>query len=230
MAAFYACLRRLQVRRPVHEGAFLHAFRPARSLKTVKSCANRVWVHSNTRREKTMTVYGFLKRAARSHSGIVDGGRTDEIRFGLTARNIWSGMKAIVLDGKIACPHIALENGEAYRLDDLIQFSGDPYAEIERLYAQYRRSVPSRHEKLNRGYFKALSSDALTMKELEENMPRSQARIELEGFILLAASAGLIPWDNPKHFFWRSQSDPDCIIYRDWVLDDDVNKSKEAEK
>ena len=56
------------------------------------------------------------------------------------------------------------------------------------------------------------------MRELEENMPRSQARIELEGFILLAASVGLISWDNPKHFFWRSQNDPDCIVYRDWII------------
>ena len=154
-----------------------------------------------------MTVFEFLKQAAQSHSGIVGGGRTDEIRFELTTRNIWSGMKAIVLGGKIACERI-----------DLIRFDGDPYAEIERLYAQYKRSVPSRHEKLNRGYFKALSSEALTMRELEENMPRSQARIELEGFILLAASAGLISWDNPKHFFWRSQNDPDCIVYRDWII------------
>ena len=165
-----------------------------------------------------MTVFEFLKQAAQSHSGIVGGGRTDEIRFELTTRNIWSGMKAIVLGGKIACERIALENGETFQLDDLIRFDGDPYAEIERLYAQYKRSVPSRHEKLNRGYFKVLSSEALTMRELEENMPRSQARIELEGFILLAASAGLISWDNPKHFFWRSQNDPDCIVYRDWII------------
>ena len=168
-----------------------------------------------------MTVYEFLKQAGQSHSGIVGGVRTDDIRFDLTARNIRSGKKTIVLDGKIACPHIALENGETYILDGLIQFDGDPYAEIERLYARYRRSVPSRHERLNRGYFKALSSDALTMRELEENMPRLQARIELEGFILLASAAGLIPWENPRHFFWQSPDDPDCIVYRDWIIHDE---------
>ena len=103
-------------------------------------------------------------------------------------------------------------------MDGLIAFDGDPYAEIERLYARYKRSVPNRHEKLNKGYFKALSSDALTMEELMDNMPRPQARLELEGFILLASAAGLIPWKVPRRFFWQSPHDPDCIVYRDWII------------
>ena len=40
----------------------------------------------------------------------------------------------------------------------------------------------------------------------------------LEGFILLASLSGLIPWHNPKHFFWQSATDPECIVYRDWVM------------
>lgn len=98
----------------------------------------------------------------------------------------------------------------------LIRFEGDPYREIERLYAQYKRSVPSRQERLNKGYFKALSSDALSMEELEHNLPRNEARIRLEGFICLASCAGLIPWHVPRHFFWRG-AHPDCIIYRKWI-------------
>lgn len=42
--------------------------------------------------------------------------------------------------------------------------------------------------------------------------------MELEGFILLASAAGLIPWKNPRHFFWQSSNDPDCIVYRDWII------------
>ena len=80
---------------------------------------------------------------------------------------------------------------------ELICFEGDPYAEIERLYAQFKRSVPVRMERVNKGYFKALSSDALTMEELENNLPRTEARIRLEGFICLASCAGLIPWHIP---------------------------------
>ena len=69
-----------------------------------------------------------------------------------------------------------------------------------------------------KGYFKALSSDSLTMQELMENMPRPEARMALEGFILLASVNGLIPWHNPKYFFWQSATDPDCIVYRDWIV------------
>ena len=56
------------------------------------------------------------------------------------------------------------------------------------------------------------------MEELMDNMPRPQARLELEGFILLASATGLIPWKNPRHFFWQSSNDPDCIVYRDWII------------
>ena len=70
----------------------------------------------------------------------------------------------------------------------------------------------------NKGYFKALSSDSLTMEELMDNMPRPEARMALEGFILLASMEGLIPWHNPRYFFWQSTTDPDCIIYRDWAV------------
>lgn len=170
-----------------------------------------------------MTVYEFLKQAAQSHSAVVGGGRTDEIRCDLATHSITSGTKAIVENGCVVLPAIVLENGDTFTLDGLIDFDGDPYAEIERLYAQYKRSVPNRHEKLNEGYFKALSSDALFMEELMDNVPRPKARLELEGFILLASAAGLLPWQNPRHFFWQSPTDPDCIIYREWVLGDDAN-------
>lgn len=152
-----------------------------------------------------MTVYEFLKQAAQSHSA-------DDIRCDLEKHSIWIGARAIVQEGRIVVPR------DAFPLDGLIYFTGDPYAEIERLYAQYKRSVPNRHERLNKGYFKALSSDALSMDELMNNPPRPLARLELEGFILLASATRLIPWRNPKHFFWQSQSDPDCILYRDWII------------
>lgn len=165
-----------------------------------------------------MTVYDFLTIAAKSHSAIVGGGKTDDISVDLNSGCISSGSKKIVVGGEIATPQIELTNGEKYDLDALIEFEGDAYAEIERLYAQFKRSVPNRHVKLNKGYFKALSSDALSLKELTENVPRSQARLELEGFVLLASVINRIPWAKPGHFFWQSQVDPDLIIYRDWVL------------
>lgn len=165
-----------------------------------------------------MTVYEFLLHAARSYSGVVNGGKTEEIRIDLTRKSIWSGRLPIMREGKLLWKSVRLENGEVCKLEGLIDFEGDAYAEIERLYAQFKRSVPNRHVRLNKGYFKALSSDALTMEELMDNMPRPEARMALEGFILLASLSGLIPWHNPKHFFWQSTDDPECIVYRDWVM------------
>lgn len=169
-----------------------------------------------------MTVYEFLIHAAQAYTNILDGGKTDELQFDLTRKSIQSGNLYIVRDGRLALRKVFLGDGAICELDELIAFDGDPYAEIERLYAQFKRSVPNRHERLNKGNFKALSSDALTMRELEENMPRLQARYALEGFILLASAAGFIPWHVPRHFFWQSATDPDCIIYRDWIIKEEI--------
>ena len=168
----------------------------------------------------TMTVYEFLIHAARSYTGVVNGGKTEDIRIDLTRKSIWSGRLHIMRGGKVLRPSVRLENGEVCELHGIIDFEGDPYAEIERLYAQFKRSVPNRHVRLNRGYFKALSSDALSMQELMDNMPRPEARLALEGFILLASVAGLVPWRNPRHFFWQSPNDPECIVYRDWIMNE----------
>lgn len=165
-----------------------------------------------------MTVYDFLPHAANAYTTIRGGDKTDELRFDLTRKSIQSGRLYIVRDGLLALRKVYLANGTVCELDGLIDFSGEPYAQIERLYAQFKRSVPNRHERLNRGNFKALSSDALSMRELMDNMPRVEARYRLEGFILLASASGLIPWRHPQHFFWQSANDLDCIIYRDWIF------------
>lgn len=127
--------------------------------------------------------------------------------------------------------HVLIRNGEipagAGTFDGFIRFEGDPYQEIERLYAQYKHSVPSRQESLNKGPFKALSSDQLTMNELKNNMLRLEARVRLEAFICLGACEGIIPWHIPSHFFWRG-SDPDCIIYRNWILNENKEESPHA--
>lgn len=165
-----------------------------------------------------MTVYEFLVHASQTYSAVVGGGKTEDIMLDLKSRSIRSRKRLILQNGIIVRPAVYLENGEKLELNGLIDFSGDPYAEIERLYAQFKHSVPNRHVRLNKGYFKALSSDSLTMQELTDNMPRPQARLELEGFILLASAAGLIPWHVPEHFFWQSANDPDCIVYREWIM------------
>lgn len=156
-----------------------------------------------------MTVYEWLSR-------IVETDTTYRVEIDLQAKTLRYEGVEIIVSGCLVATHAPLPDDNSIPLDDLIHFDGDPYAEIERLYAQFKRSVPRKSDRLDRGNFKAVSSDSLTYAELEENMSRQEARILLEGFILLAAVAGIIVWNNPRHFFWMG-SDPDLILYRDWV-------------
>lgn len=163
-----------------------------------------------------MTLYDYLIRTCqRCAEGDIP---YEPISIDLSMHSIQIGERLVLSQGMLA---------DDVHMTGLIRFDGDPYAEIERLYAQYKRSVPSRHERLNKGYFKALSSDALSMHELESNMRRTEARVRLEGFICLASCAGLIPWHIPRHFFWRG-TDPDCIVYRNWIVFKEENLNEQA--
>lgn len=156
-----------------------------------------------------MTIYEYLIDIC---EGFSRGEKPYEpIVINLDRRYVAIGNKVLVRNGEILA--------DTGTFDGFIRFEGDPYQEIERLYAQYKHSVPSKQESLNKGPFKALSSDRLTMRELENNMPRHEARIRLEAFICLGACEGIIPWHIRSHFFWRG-ADPDCIIYRNWILND----------
>lgn len=156
-----------------------------------------------------MTIYEYLLETC---EGFSRGDKSFEpITINLDHRYIAIGNHVLVRNGKMTADPSAF--------DGFIRFDDDPYQEIERLYAQYKRSVPSKQELLNKGPFKALSADKLSMHELENNLPRVEARIQLEAFICLGACEGIIPWRIPNHFFWQGR-DPDCIIYRNWILND----------
>lgn len=159
-----------------------------------------------------MNVYDWLVAASQTPDA-------QDIAIDLRGKTLSvNGRPLVVRDTAHPTFHGALwDPGFTVPFDGLIDFTGDPYAEIERLYAQYKRSVPGKQERQDRGNFRALSADRLTYQELETNMPRQEARLRLEGFILLAACAGRIRWQNPCHFFWQG-TDPDLILYRDWIV------------
>lgn len=157
-----------------------------------------------------MTVYEYLTITASTEL-------VDRFHINLFQRYLFLDALPIIQKGLITFTSVLLPDGRPDILDSLIQFDENPYTEIERLYTQFKRSVPNKHERLNKGCFKAVSSDLLTMKEMENNLPRQEARLLLEGFVLLASAAGLIPWHNPTHFFWQG-ADPDLILYRDWII------------
>lgn len=154
-----------------------------------------------------MTVHDYLME---TYQGFSQGQPFRPIQIDLNTHTVQVGTQVLVRHGCLMPKRHPL-------LEGLIHFDGDPYAEIERLYAQYKRSVPTRREPLSHGAFRALSSDQLTMQELENNMSRPEARLRLESFICLGACAGIIPWREPRHFFWQGH-DPDCIVYREWIV------------
>ena len=72
-----------------------------------------------------MTAYEFLIHAARSYSGVVNGGKTEDINIDLTRKSIWSGRLCIMRNGKLLRQVIRLENEEVCELEGLIDFEGN---------------------------------------------------------------------------------------------------------
>ena len=91
---------------------------------------------------------------------------------------------------------------------------------IETLYESYKYSLPSeRSDNRRRQYFKALSVDKLTDKQMATGERREVARAKLEGFILCMIVNGLFVWSSEEmgKWFYQSKTDPDLIILRNWI-------------
>jgi hypothetical protein len=92
-------------------------------------------------------------------------------------------------------------------------------SEIERLYTDYKYSLPSeRSDNKHRKYFKALSIEELPDDKLMTATRREVARAKLEGFILCAILSTKFKWvDDMGSWFWQSKNDSDLVILRNWV-------------
>lgn len=86
---------------------------------------------------------------------------------------------------------------------------------IDELYEQYKYSMPSERDN-RRHYFKALSASQLTDEQLVTGMPRLEARIRLEAYILLASMTDKLQWHNPAHWYWVGQ-DKDFVILKKYI-------------
>ena len=91
---------------------------------------------------------------------------------------------------------------------------------IDGLYRYYKYSLPSeRNDSKRRQYFKALSADKLTDKQMAIGMNREVARAQLEGFILCMIVNGTFAWNEAEmgKWFYQSKTDPDLVILRSWI-------------
>ena len=91
---------------------------------------------------------------------------------------------------------------------------------IEELYQSYKYSLPSeRNSGKRKRYFKALSAEEMTDRQLAIGCKRDGAQARLEGFILCMILNGCLQWDEDTmgKWFYQSKNDPDLVILRSWI-------------
>lgn len=106
---------------------------------------------------------------------------------------------------------------------------GEMFAEIERLYNNYKHSVPSeRSESKRKRYFNALRENDLSDTDMLYGELREVARFELEAYVLFCIALGVFVWDEGRmgKWFWQSEEDKDLVILRQWVEPEHDIKNK----
>ena len=131
----------------------------------------------------------------------------DRIYIDLCNKTIKVNGKCLIESGEVVCNQF-----KDFEFDELINETLD----LDDLYSQYKYSMPNEKED-RRHYFKALSASELTDAQLVCGMPRYEARIQLEAYILLASLVGILKWVNPNYFYWQSVKDKDFIILRKYI-------------
>ena len=146
-----------------------------------------------------MTIYGELITR-------VDVGEKFHIDF--EKRNMKVGKQFLIKDGKY---------DEERKL--IGSTSVDVMSIIEELYQSYKYSLPSERScNKRKQYFKALRVDELTDRQLMTGCLREGAKARLEGFMLCMILNGTLKWDESwGTFFWQSKNDPDLVILRSWI-------------
>lgn len=150
-----------------------------------------------------MTIYEeLIKRVAEGESFYIN----------LKNQALKIGKEFIIADGFYDDKRTLYTDCEM-EMSDILSF-------IETLYENYKYSLPSeRSDSKRRQYFKALSVDKLTDKQMATGERREVARAKLEGFILCMIVDGFFVWDEDEmgKWFYQSKRDPDLVILRSWI-------------
>lgn len=118
------------------------------------------------------------------------------IRTNLIAGNLQIAKTKIIENGKQLTDTFTA-NGETYTFDAL---TGEKQ-NICDLYAQFKTSLPGEGDNKFQTFFRAKSADELTDEELITGIPRTEARIKLESYLILASVEGKIKWQNENHWY-----------------------------
>ena len=104
----------------------------------------------------------------------------------------------------------------------------DPIPRLEKLYALYRKSIPSqRNDSKKSRYFIALPEKELSDEDLMYGEDRESAQGRLELHVLLCILTNAIDWNLNESFkgkwFWKSPNDPHLVLLRSWFLPEQKN-------
>ena len=113
-----------------------------------------------------------------------------------------------------------IDGGEYDETRGLIDFKGFVFEAIDKLYKNYKHSLPSeRSDSKRRKYFKALSVNEISDEQLMVAERREVAQAKLEGFILCMILMNIFTWDEftMGRWFYQSTNDPDLVILRSWI-------------
>jgi hypothetical protein len=131
---------------------------------------------------------------------------TDKIHIDLCNKTLKVGKQKIIENGQVVKNKI-FDNEFTELIDETL--------DIDELYAQYKVSIPSERD-CRKHYFKALSASEMTDAQMVLGIPRLEARVKLEAYILLASMAGRLKWCNPNHWYWMGK-DKDFIVLRKYM-------------
>ena len=151
-----------------------------------------------------MTLYDILiELAADSY---------DKIHVDLVKKNLKVGKKLIIENGNVTQHKIKVGDDE-YEWEHILTL--EQCRNLDELYDDYKHSVPSERDN-GKHYFKALSANELSDAQLVYNMPRLEARVRLEAYILLGWMSGYVHWGRPEQFYWQGK-DKDFVILRKYL-------------
>ena len=141
-----------------------------------------------------------------------------KFKVDLINKSLWINRRLVIKKGEIY--HEEDKSKDLIIPDDLANHFGsgiskDPWELLEIISSEFEKSVPGKNE--TKSYFKAKSVDELTDADLAYNYDRNFAVAMLEGFILLAGLAGILKWQNPKHWFWQSSSNKNFVVLRNYI-------------
>ena len=148
----------------------------------------------------------------------VDKGK--KFKVDLIHKSLWINKQQIIKEGEIV--HEQDKSKDLISPKDLLcmgwvnPLNENPWSWVEFLYQEFKHSAPSENSN-KKSYFKALSVDELTDKELAFNIDRDFGQCLIEGYILLASLQGWLKWEHGSYWFWQSKTDENLIVIKNWI-------------